>query len=105
MSHLKQFTIQKLKIDQSFVRDIEENPDAKAIVEAIIAMSHSLNLDVIAEGVETQEQLNFLRDNKCDQIQGYWLSRPRPANEIALILKENHNFLDSCLSGTIKEKA
>ncbi len=98
LSYLKQFPINKIKIDQSFVRDIDDSPDAKAIIEAIIAMSHSLNLNVIAEGVETGSQLNYLKEKGCDQIQGFWLSMPKPADEIALMLKDNPNFLYSVLS-------
>ncbi len=104
LSHLKQFPINRLKIDRSFVLDIDKNSDAHAIVEAIIAMSHSLKMDVIAEGVETADQLNLLWEKNCDQIQGYYLSRPKPASEIAWMLKENRNFLDSHLRSTGKQK-
>ena len=95
LSTLRKFTINKLKIDKSFIQDIENNPDAQAIIGAIIAMSHSLNLDVIAEGVETQAQLKFLKEKKCNQIQGYLISKPKPAGEIEPMLKESYNFPDS----------
>jgi len=73
---LKQFPIDSLKIDRSFVCDIADDPDDLAIVTAIIAMADSLKLNVIAEGVETVEQLKQLIDRNCTQIQGYWFSRP-----------------------------
>ena len=76
LSKLKQFPIDSLKIDRSFVCDIADDPDDLAIVTAIIAMADSLKLNVIAEGVETVEQLKQLIDRNCTQIQGYWFSRP-----------------------------
>ena len=76
LSYLKHFAMDRLKIDQSFVHEISTNPDDAAIAEAIIAMGHSLNLKVIAEGVELKGQLEFLRSKNCDEIQGYLLSRP-----------------------------
>ena len=76
MSYLKRFAVDKLKIDQSFVRDLDNDVDDQAIVSAIVQMAHSLGLTTIAEGVETQQQLDFLRSKGCDEIQGYFFSRP-----------------------------
>lgn len=78
LSYLKKFPIKKLKIDKSFVRGLKEDQDARSIVYAVIAMAHSLNLSVVAEGVETDEQMHFLRSCACDHIQGYLFSRPLP---------------------------
>jgi diguanylate cyclase (GGDEF)-like protein/PAS domain S-box-containing protein len=83
LSYLKRFNIYKLKIDQSFVRDITIDEDDKAIVRAIVLMSHSLNFKTIAEGVETAEQLAFLRECGCDEVQGYYFSKPLSAELLA----------------------
>ncbi len=76
LSYLKRFPVQALKIDQSFIRDIGQDAQDEAIVSAIISMGHSLGLSVVAEGVETQTHLAFLRSKGCDHIQGYFYSRP-----------------------------
>ena len=81
LSYLKRFPIDTLKIDQSFVRDINHDPDTAAIVTAIIAMAHSLRLKVIAEGVEFTEQANFLERHSCDQMQGYLIKEPVSAEK------------------------
>jgi diguanylate cyclase (GGDEF)-like protein/PAS domain S-box-containing protein len=79
LSYLKRFKVYKLKIDQSFVRDITEDPEDKAIVNAIISMAAKLGLQTIAEGVETEGQLAYLRAIGCDEVQGYFYSKPLPA--------------------------
>lgn len=76
LAYLKRFPVDFLKIDQSFVRDIVDNSDSAAIAKAIIAMAHNLNLEVVGEGVETSEQFDFLRQNDCEEVQGYLFSRP-----------------------------
>lgn len=87
LSYLKRFPIDTIKIDQSFVRDIAHDENDGAIMKAIISMSHSLKMSVIAEGVETQEQLAFLEANHCDGIQGYYFSQPVPAMQFEEMLK------------------
>ncbi|HAD04486.1 MAG: diguanylate cyclase [Desulfuromonadales bacterium GWD2_61_12] len=87
LAHLKRFSVDTLKIDKSFVRDIETNSTDAAIATAIIAMGNSLNLKVIAEGVETAGQRSFLRACHCDELQGFLFSRPVPAAEAAEILR------------------
>ena len=89
LSYLKRFPFDKLKIDLSFVRDITIDPESAAIARAIIAMAHNLNLRAIAEGVETEEQLAYLRLHGCDEIQGFYVSPPVTAEEFELLLREN----------------
>ncbi len=88
LSYLKKFKIYKLKIDQSFIRDISTDPEDKAIVTAIINMAHSLGFQTIAEGVETAEQLDFLREQGCDEIQGYYYSKPLHAEQFATFARD-----------------
>lgn len=76
LSALKSFPIVRLKLDRSFVRDLPQHEDDKAIAMAVISLGHKLNLKVLAEGVETEQQLAFLRENDCDEMQGYYFSRP-----------------------------
>jgi len=87
LSYLKRFPIDVLKIDQSFVRDIMSDSGSAAISNAIISMAHSLGIEVVAEGVETEEQCEFLSRNMCDEIQGYWFSRPQTHQDIELLLR------------------
>ncbi|WP_364152808.1 putative bifunctional diguanylate cyclase/phosphodiesterase [Paenibacillus sp. LPE1-1-1.1] len=84
--YLKNFPIDRLKIDRSFVRDIQQDPSDAEIVAAIIAMAHNLNIQVIAEGVETEEQMAFLRKHKCDEMQGYFWSPPVSSENIEQML-------------------
>jgi diguanylate cyclase (GGDEF)-like protein len=82
-SYLKQFRVSRLKIDRSFIRDVAANPDDAAITTAIISMAKSLHLKVIAEGVENEEQMSFLRAHQCDEIQGYYFSKPLTVEHVA----------------------
>lgn len=86
LSYLKRFPVERLKIDQSFVRDLGTDADDAAIAQAIITLGHTLNLRVIAEGVETPEQLAFLRQHQCDEMQGYLFGKPMPVEEFGKLL-------------------
>jgi diguanylate cyclase (GGDEF)-like protein len=86
LSYLKRLPIDSLKVDQSFVRELATDPDDAALVMAIVNLAHALRLRVVAEGVETQEQLRFLRLLRCDEIQGYLISRPLPVDGIQELL-------------------
>lgn len=87
LSYLKRFPLDILKIDRSFVTDLGTKADDGEIARAIIAMAHALRLEVVAEGVENRQQLDFMRDSQCDFIQGYFFSKPLPATELAKLLK------------------
>jgi diguanylate cyclase (GGDEF)-like protein/PAS domain S-box-containing protein len=91
LSYLRQFPVGKLKIDRSFIRDILVNPDDAAIATAIIGMAKSLNLKVIAEGVEDEAQMSFLRARQCDEIQGYYFSKPLAVDKVADKLRGDHS--------------
>jgi len=86
--YLKRLPIGKIKIDQSFVRDICIDPEDRAIANAVISLGHSMKMQVIAEGVETLEQLEYLRTQECDEIQGFYFSRPLPAEGFAQLVRE-----------------
>ncbi len=83
LSYLKRFPVNILKIDRSFVVDIDKDTESQGLVEAIIAMAHSQKMKVIAEGAETKEQVEFLRSRECDEVQGFYFSHPLPAEEFA----------------------
>lgn len=88
LAYLKKFPIDTLKIDHSFIRDLSHSSDDKAIVEAIILMAHKLNLHIIAEGVETNDQLEFLRKKGCHEVQGFLLGKPVSPEEFEEHLKK-----------------
>ncbi|HSU78759.1 MAG TPA: EAL domain-containing protein, partial [Burkholderiales bacterium] len=87
LTHLKRFPIDTLKVDRSFIREIPQDAEDKAITEAIIAMGKSLNLTVVAEGVETVEQQDFLKEHDCDEMQGYYFSKPIASEKFAELLR------------------
>ena len=89
LAYLKQFPIDALKIDQSFVKNLPHNEDDKGIVRAVIALSKSLNLRIISEGIESQESLDFLRKEGSDEMQGYYLSKPVNKIDLEILLKQN----------------
>jgi EAL domain-containing protein (putative c-di-GMP-specific phosphodiesterase class I) len=92
LSYLKQLPIQKIKIDKSFIKDIITDPNDKAIVNAVIAMTHNLNLRVVAEGVETEQQLSFLQSRDCDEIQGFLISKALSAADFEKLLAAKHAY-------------
>jgi diguanylate cyclase (GGDEF)-like protein len=87
LSSLKRFPVDRLKVDRSFVEHIATDPDDAAIVRTIIALGHNLGLKVVAEGVETAQQMQFLREHACDEVQGYYFSRPIPAQQFEDLLR------------------
>ncbi len=93
LAYLKRFPLDILKIDRSFIRDIPGDPDNEAIATAIIAMAHSLNLEVIAEGVETENQLAFMRSHECDGVQGYFFSPALPGEQMKEYLKKEPELM------------
>ncbi|MED4582462.1 EAL domain-containing protein [Brevibacillus choshinensis] len=104
LSYLKQFPIHKLKIDRSFISDITKNASDQAIVATIISMARHLNMEVIAEGIETKGQLDFLMENSCQEIQGYYFSRPLPAEEVEAAFFAPYRDAENSLSvGFMKE--
>ncbi len=88
LAQIKRFPLDTLKIDRSFIRDLPHNAEDKAITEAIIAMAKTLDLNVVAEGVETREQVEFLRSLACNEMQGYYFSKPIDPDQIALLLRQ-----------------
>jgi predicted signal transduction protein with EAL and GGDEF domain len=92
LSYLRQIPLDYVKIDRSFVKNIEISPYDATIIKSIIALAHSLDFKVIAEGVETEQQLTFLREHACDEMQGYLFSKPVPADEFLQLLESEENF-------------
>jgi EAL domain-containing protein (putative c-di-GMP-specific phosphodiesterase class I) len=88
LSYLQRFPVDVLKIDRSFVVDVTTSPDSAALVDAIISLAHGLRMEVVAEGVETADQLNYLRNRGCDVVQGYVYSRAVPRKDFERILRE-----------------
>jgi len=93
LSYLKRFPLKVLKVDRSFIQDIMVNKNSEAITTAIIVMARSLNLQVVAEGVETEKQLAFVKSKFCDEVQGYLFSKPLPAEALTTLLHSRRNFL------------
>ncbi len=94
LSYLKRFPIDVLKIDKSFVDDVTTNANDAAIALSVISLAHNLNMRVIAEGVETREQVEFLTARGCDEMQGYYFSRPIGTEAFTALLREHRNLLD-----------
>ena len=92
LNYLKRFPIDSVKIDRSFIKEITTNSDDAAIAEAVIAMAHSMRMWVTAEGVESLEQLELLRSLNCDEMQGYFISRPVPAEEFEELLRNHRGW-------------
>ena len=99
LSYLQRLPVARIKIDQSFVANITADPNDAAIVRAVVGMAHSLGMSVIAEGVETEGQLGYLRGLQCEEIQGYYFSWPLPADAFADLLRE-----DRRLAPAVKER-
>ena len=89
MSYLRRFPVDYVKIDRAFISGLGDGTEDAAIIQAIISMAHSLGLKVVAEGVENQSQLEFLRSHGCDEVQGYLISRPIEATAMAGILLQS----------------
>jgi EAL domain-containing protein (putative c-di-GMP-specific phosphodiesterase class I) len=89
LAQIKRFPIDTLKVDRSFIRDLMENPEGRAITQAIIAMAKTLSMTVVAEGVETQQQETFLREHACDESQGFHFSKPTTPDRFAELLRQH----------------
>ena len=94
LSYLKLLPVDILKIDQSFIQDIPEDEDATTITSSIIALAHELKLNVIAEGIETEKQLEVLRSRKCDYAQGFYFAEPMPADDLVEYLLQHRELPD-----------
>ncbi|HUW36836.1 MAG TPA: EAL domain-containing protein [Rhodocyclaceae bacterium] len=104
LAYLKRFPIDSLKVDRAFVRDIIADPNDVSITRAIITLAHSLKLKVVAEGVETEGQLGLLIANHCDEIQGYYFSRPLPAEEATALLAAGRSLDSKMLAGLTRRR-
>ena len=93
LGYVKRFPVNRLKIDQSFVRNITSEPNDAAIVRAVVTLGHSLDMIVVAEGVETADQLMRLRAEGCDEVQGYYFGRPMPAADFLALLEGEPDLL------------
>lgn len=100
LHHIKQFPIDSLKIDISFINNILNNKDDVAIVSAVINMSHAMGIKVIAEGVENNEQLLLLKELGCDQVQGYFISRPKPQADMTILLESQSSIIHDSISSS-----
>jgi EAL domain-containing protein (putative c-di-GMP-specific phosphodiesterase class I) len=89
LNYIKHYPVNRLKIDQCFVRDIATNPSDAAIVRAIVSLGHSLDLEIVAEGVETIEQVTLLRTEGCDEVQGFYFAAPMESEELIAFVHEN----------------
>jgi EAL domain-containing protein (putative c-di-GMP-specific phosphodiesterase class I) len=95
LSYLQAFPFDKIKIDRTFVMNLGRNPQSAAIVRAVIDLGHGLEMSIVAEGVETQEQLSFLADEGCDAVQGYLLGKPQPIGYYATLVGRNANGIET----------
>ena len=95
LNYLRRFPVDSLKIDRSFIHDVATDPSGASVVASIIDIAHNLGLTAVAEGVETREQLNFLSVCACDVFQGYFFSKPLPAEEFANLLREGRRLTDN----------
>jgi len=97
LSYLQDLPLDVLKIDQHFIRDLQSGVNSQAIVRAILALADGLDMQVIAEGVETESQLKFLQDHQCKFFQGFLFSKPVPASELVTLLLANRQFRETTL--------
>jgi EAL domain-containing protein (putative c-di-GMP-specific phosphodiesterase class I) len=105
LSYLQRFPLRQIKIDRSFISNLMKGSNDATIVSAIIAMGHSMGLRVVAEGVETEEQLRFLQDLQCDEMQGYLVSRPIPGEDATELLSRSSSINRMILEYGVNEVA
>ena len=99
LSYLQKFPFDKIKIDRSFVSNVQSNPQSATIIRAVIGLGRGLNLPIVAEGVETQGELDFLTEEACDEIQGYLVGRPAPIDLYADLVGRGHMSKISAIAG------